>query len=299
VAATVLIFANPIAGHGRGLAIARQIQDRLTVAGYGVRTTFDHPSQAPQEMFDRSAVAVISVGGDGTLRGVVDRFLVDGGESPPVLPIPLGTTNLMSRHLGMKWPAAQIASGVVATIAQEKIVRLDAGRANGELFLLMAGVGIDAHIIHLLESLRAGPIDLGSYVLPAALTFAGFSFPSITVIVDDATVLPNAPAVAFVGNIREYGTGFPILTKARPDDGLLDICIIPCRDRRGLVEMLLLVGAGEHLLHENVVYVRGRRVRIESNEVVPVQLDGDAAGHTPLQIEVLPGRVPFLVPAVV
>jgi diacylglycerol kinase family enzyme len=292
----VLIFANPIAGRGRGVSIAQQIQRELTNTGFHVRTSFDRPDHAAEEMLDGSAEAVISIGGDGTLRKVVDRFLIAGNEMPPVLPIPLGTANLMCKHLGMIWPPREIAAAVVATIAQKKIVRLDAARANGELFLLMAGVGIDAQIVHLLDTLRTGPIDLASYVLPAALTFASFSFPSIRVIVDETIVFPNAPAVAFVGNIREYGTGFPILTQARSDDGLLDICVIPCGDRRVLAEMLLLVSTGEHPLHENVIYLRGKSVRIESTEPVPIQLDGDAAGHTPLKIDIRPACVPFLLP---
>jgi diacylglycerol kinase (ATP) len=295
VSRTALIFANPIAGKGRGLPIARQIQRALTSAGLQVRTSFDHPTKAAAEMFDPSAAAVISIGGDGTLRSVVARFLAQGGEVPPLLPIPLGTANLMCKHLGFNSPADQIAQAVPAILQKNKIIHLDAGRANGELFLLMAGIGIDAQIVHLLDTLRGGPIDMASYIFPAIRALTGYSFPSIRVIVDNATVFPNAPAFAFVGNIREYGTGFPILTQARSDDGLLDICIIPCRNVRALLEILLLVSTGEHLQHENVIYLRGRSVRIESTESVPVpvQLDGDAAGHTPLQIEVLPARVRF------
>ena len=37
--------------------------------------------------------------------------------------------------------------------------------------------------------------------------------------------------------------------------------------------------------------------RIGLHEPIPVQLDGDAAGHTPLVIDLLPSRVPFIVPA--
>jgi diacylglycerol kinase (ATP) len=269
----------------------------LTTAGYQVQIFFEHPSKVPEELIDRSAVAAISVGGDGTLRAMVERLLADDLTPPPIFPVPLGTANLMSRHLGLSWTSSQTPAGVVATIKRNEIRLLDAARANNELFLLVAGVGIDGHIVHLLDGLRTGPIDLTSYLLPAALTFANFAFPAITVTVDNTTILRDEPAVAFIGNIKEYGTGFPILVRARPDDGLLDICIIPCRDRRELAEMLLLVATGEHPLHEKVIYVCGRSVRVESTQAVPVQLDGDAAGHTPVQIEILPGRVPFLVPA--
>ncbi len=47
---------------------------------------------------------------------------------------------------------------------------------------------------------------------------------------------------------------------------------------------------------EGVAYVKGKHIRVESSEPIPVQLDGDAAGHTPLVIDLLPSRVPFIVP---
>jgi diacylglycerol kinase family enzyme len=107
----------------------------------------------------------------------------------------------------------------------------------------------------------------------------------------------DTPAIAVIGNVKEYGTGFPILTQARPDDGLLDLCAMPCRDRKELAEILLLIASGEHPLREDVVYVKGRSVIVESATPVPVQVDGDSAGHTPLKIEMVKERVPFLVPS--
>ena len=41
---------------------------------------------------------------------------------------------------------------------------------------------------------------------------------------------------------------------------------------------------------------KGKRIRIESDEPAPVQIDGEAAGHTPIDIDLLPVRLPFIVP---
>ena len=209
----------------------------------------------------------------------------------------MGTANLMGRHLGVRWTAATLVSSVVATVRQNRVRHLDAGVVNGRPFLLMVGVGLDAQVVHLLDHVRRGPIAYASYVVPTVLTLAAYRFPPLTVTVDGRTILTDTPAVAFVGNVSEYGTGLPILTHAVPDDGLLDVCVLPCRDLRELAEVLLLMTAGEHPLREGVVYTRGRRVRVTSAEPVAVQADGDAAGFTPVDIGVLPGRVPFLAPA--
>ena len=94
--------------------------------------------------------------------------------------------------------------------------------------------------------MRTGPINIASYVMPAMLTLRDYHFPKITVTVDGAVVTRDRPAIAFVGNVREYGTGFPILIDAKSDDGLLDICVLPCRNYGDLAKMLIVVAIGRY-----------------------------------------------------
>lgn len=296
MAETIFIFANPIAGRGRGKTAAGRLERDLSAAGYSVRVFWDRPADISSTSLEGPARAVIAIGGDGTLRGVVELLIAQGKDCPPLLPVPMGTANLMGRHLGVRWSPQTLGPAVLATIRRRKTVQFDVATANGKLFLLMAGVGIDGQVVHLLDRMRTGPIDLTSYVLPAAAALAGYAFPALTVDVDGKMVLRDSPAVAFIGNIKEYGTGFPILTEARPDDGLLDVCVIPCRNRRELAEILLLIATGEHARREGVIYLKGKQIHVDSTIPVPVQVDGDSAGHTPLEIDLLPRRVPFLVP---
>lgn len=292
----VLIFANPIAGRGRGRPTAERLSVALAQAGYATDVILDRPADVPADRL-AGAAAVVTIGGDGTLRGVVDR-LIAAGDVPPVLPVPMGTANLMGRHLGVRWRPATLAAAVVETVRRRQVRHLDAGVANGRPFLLMAGVGLDAAVVHLLDRTRTGPIAYASYVVPTALTLAAYTFPPLTVEVDGRVVMKDEPALAFVGNVREYGTGIPILTRAEPDDGLLDVCAMPCRNPIDLAALLIAMAGGDHVRRPGVVYARGTAARVTGPAgPVPVQVDGDPAGFTPLDVSVLPGRVPFLVPA--
>jgi diacylglycerol kinase family enzyme len=210
--------------------------------------------------------------------------------------VPLGTANLMGRHLGIKWESRTMDAAISRAIQQRRTVEVDAARANGTLFLLIAGVGFDAHVVHELARVRTGPIRYASYLLPAALAVKDYCYPSITVTADGKRVFGPKQGFAFVGNIAEYGTGFPILPHAKSNDGLLDVCAMPCSDPTELVNLFLRAAAGEHLGMEGVAYLKAKQIRIESPTPVPVQLDGDEAGHTPLAIDLLPVRVPFIVP---
>ncbi|MDB5356586.1 MAG: dagK [Phycisphaerales bacterium] len=293
----MLIFANPIAGRGRGEPLARQLEARLKKDGYGVRVLMDRPGRIGPDELGEPVRAAVVIGGDGTLRAVADRLLAHRpGGLPPLLPVPLGTANLMVRHLGFRWRRSDLEDGVSNAIRARRVALLDAGRANGRLFLLMVGVGIDAHIVHELDRLRQGPISFFSYFFPAALTLRDYEFTPLRVTVDGRDLGPARPGVAFVGNVKEYGSGFPVLPYARPDDGLLDICVLPCRTRAQLLRLFLHAAAGEHFLAEDALYLRGREVTITSDRGIPVQVDGDPVGHTPVEIGLLPVRVPFIVP---
>jgi len=291
----VLIFANPIAGSGRGRTIANTLRKRLMGRGVDVRIFFDRVTDIdPDDVRREPNLAAITVGGDGTLRGVAEFLLHTlGAETlPPLVVVPLGTANLMRQHLNLDWNAAEIDRA----IDQRRIRHLDAARANGQLFLLMAGVGIDAAIVHALDRIRSGPINKLSYLLPAALALKDYTFPAMSVQLDGKEIFSHAPALTFVGNVPEYGTGFPILPNAESDDGLLDVCVLPCKNPQKLIEIALRTAAGEHMQMRGVVCGKGTRIRVQTDNPVPVQLDGDAAGHTPLDIELLPHRLPFIVP---
>ena len=112
---------------------------------------------------DGPAQAAIVIGGDGTLRNVVER-LTEAFEPhvlPPLLIVPLGTANLMAQHLHIDWHidwhGANATRRILAAIAERKIVNLDSARANGQLCLLVVGAGMDGHIIHEMDRIRSGP----------------------------------------------------------------------------------------------------------------------------------------------
>jgi diacylglycerol kinase (ATP) len=291
---TVAIVANPIAGQGKGRATADRVCAALRRQGMNAIEIFDLTSESIDPL--SSADAVVAIGGDGTLRTVARRCLAAGGTMPPLLPVPMGTANLMGRHLGIDWLAADLEDRIFQSLRRAQTAMFDAAQCNGELFLLMAGVGIDGQIVHELDRMRRGPINYASYALPAALAIASYRYPPIQVIADEEEIFPAAPAVALVANISEYGTGFPLAPHARPDDGMLDVCVIPVDSPIDAVQKFLHAAAGEHLLIEGVVYSRAKQIEITSAQPAPIQIDGDPAGYTPVRIELLPMRVPFIVP---
>ena len=335
------VLANPRAGRGRGEVTAGAVAATLRAAGYETTSTFEHPAtaDAPAERPD----AVVVVGGDGTLRAGVERLIsLYGQDAPPVLPVAMGTANLMGQYLGLprsvldigvegvksvaQGPAMRVldrpgrpwqrvrrlvrrllpdddtlaertAAGVLSALRRGQTTPLDLAQANGRLFLLMAGVGFDAHVVHALDQRRSGPIGLTSYALPAASAVAGYGFPPVRVEVDGRWLFGPRPGIVMVANVPHYGTGFPIVPAARPDDGLLDVVCLPASSRPELAKLFALAAVGGHLSAPGVARAAGRSVRVTADAPVPVQVDGDPGGTLPLQIEMLDARVRLIRPA--
>ena len=290
-----MIFANPIAGRGRGETMARQLETRLRGEGYAVDTFLTRAADVPTDRIAPPARAAIVIGGDGTIRAALERLLA-ADVLPPILPVPLGTANMMGKYLGIRFHDGDLESRVSSAIQRYQILPLDAGRANGKLFIQVAGVGFDAQVVYHLDRLRRGPISFWSYMLPSLLAMKEFDPAPITVQLDGHEIFSGEPGFAFVGNLSQYGTGFPLLVHARPDDGLLDVCVVRCRSRSELIHLFLLAATGEHPHAEGVVYRKGKHVEITSPATVPLQIDGDPAGQTPVHIDLLPVRLPFIVP---
>ena len=79
-------------------------------------------------------------------------------------------------------------------------------------------------------------------------------------------------------------------------DGQLDLCTF----RRGSLSVGLIylahVWLGRHQRLADCTTARFRRLRIEADAEVPYQLDGDAGGILPLEIDLVPRRLRLIVP---
>lgn len=322
-ARSVLVVVNPTAGARSGQAAVDQLVTLLEGDGFAVEVCpeIDRVSQRAAELLAEQRLrAVVAAGGDGTVGLAVNR-------TPPGTPIavlPLGTENLLSKHLGI----APDPAAVFETIKMGAAVQLDAGRAGDRIFLLMASCGFDADVVRRLHGERHGHIHHLSYAKPILDSIRNYQYPEVRVWCEpqeteyEATALargeagsrPDAtdgptretdrfaagePIVArwvFVMNLPRYAAGLQIVPDAVDNDGLLDVCTFKEGSLWSGLTYLAGVLTGQHQSFSDCVTRRARRMRIESDEPVPYQLDGDPGGFTPLDIEVVPGRLTLLAP---
>ena len=299
-ARTVVISMNPKSGASDSRSVVDALVSELESSGLEVRllTDIDEVKSTVGELNGNGLRAVVAAGGDGTVSLLANCL-------PPQTPLailPLGTENLLAKYLGLTADPELIAK----MILDGKTVRLDAGRANGQLFLVMASCGFDADVVQRLHSKREGHINHWSYAKPIVNAIRQYRYPKIKLRFDDSQV-GKASKVglnkvvsgkwAFIFNVPRYAMNLPILGDADPVDGELDYCTFRGGNLfRGLF-YLTAVLLRQHRGWKYSKFGRFKKVLIESDGEVPYQLDGDPGGMLPVEIEVVPQFLRVLVPS--
>jgi diacylglycerol kinase (ATP) len=309
----VLICTSPKAGSGAGRNnIARLVQalqsHHMSVevttninrvrecAGFGMTDA---------ELTHFTAPVIVTAGGDGTLALVAQN-------TPPstvLLPMPLGTENLLAKHFGFTANPNDIVETLLHGIDQP----IDAGIANGKLFLVMATCGFDAEVVRAMHLTRRGHINRFSYTRPILRTLRRYRFPPLSVTLlsehpDDASKSCDLRACALqaeqlltcrwamVFNLPKYAASLPIETAAICDDGQLDFTGLTAGSIASGLRYLGGILSGRHIHWPDVTRKQITGCRITSPMRVPFQLDGDYAGRLPLDIRVLPNYIKLRLP---
>lgn len=286
------MIINPVAGASKqhhALRCFIRNMRQLGVHAEMCRTT--GPGDASRLAADSigRADTVVVVGGDGTVCEAVHGLI---GSNLPLAIWPTGTENLVAKSLSFRADAGRLT----ACLLRGRLMDVDVGVANGRSFLVVAGAGFDAEVVQRLVRNRTGHITHLSYALPLWRTFWEHRFPPVRVWAE-GRLYWEGRGLVFLGNMSRYALGLPVVRDARPDDGLLDLCIFACRDRRQLLAHSLRTVLRRHLEHADVRYARVREVRVESPESVPLEIDGEWAGMLPLEATIRPAAVRIKVPA--
>lgn len=290
----VHFIINPAAGAWKPHLAIRELAQWLRTTGEEVvqyRTIAPGDATRYAGTLPDDTHAVVVCGGDGTVSEVVDGLL---SRPIPIAILPVGTENLLARHLGFR---PEDLEQLRHALARGMWREMDVGVVNGRHFLMVAGAGFDGEVIARVHAHRRGHIEKLDYFWPLWRTFWSYRFPPIRVTVD-GRCLYAGQGLVFVGNIRRYAIGLQLLARAESNDGLLDVCVFPVSDQRELLWHSLITALRLHPEVNRAPYAQGKQVKIEALDgPVPLEVDGDPAGMLPAEFHILPGKARFLWPA--
>jgi diacylglycerol kinase family enzyme len=100
-----------------------------------------------------------------------------------------------------------------------------------------------------------------------------------------------------VGNGRLYGGRFPFFKQAVIDDGLLDVIVFKRLNYVEIIRYLQDVIFAPQITAPEVEYFQTSRLRVSSEESVPVEIDGELIGNCPVEFQIQSGGLRVLAPS--
>jgi YegS/Rv2252/BmrU family lipid kinase len=298
-----VFLVNPASANGSTGRRWPELARRASAAGLEGATLFSerpgHLAELAREAALDGAELLVLVGGDGSVNEVANG-LAGLGRQPEVAVVPRGTGWDFSRTFGIPRKideAVQVAlEGDVRTI--------DLGRASYRAwdgsdatasFANVASAGMSGAIAKRANETTKALGGKASYLWATFAVFSGWAATEIEVAVDgERRAGPMFDVV--VANGRFFGGGLQICPDAEPDDGLFDVLTIGDVTKRDLVLTMPKMYRGTHLPHPKAELLRGSSVTVTSETPLPIELDGEQPGTTPVTFEVAAGALRLRVP---
>lgn len=285
----ITIIGNPAAGRGHIYRKLREFRRTLERRGHNVDTflTEQHGDAGRRAShIDHKVDRLVIAGGDGTVNEVLNGL--SDPSRIPLFHLPTGTANMLAKDLRL--PSS--AEGLVHVLETGVVRKLDMGLIGSRRFLLIASAGFDAAVTKEISTARGRRLGYRGYVEPVLKALRRYRSAELEVIVDERHRLTGRQVMIL--NARNYGGVFVFSDRARLDSGTFDICVFRHGSRLSLVRyglagFLRLVGK-----LSDVTHITGRRVRIESAEASPIEVDGDYFGETPQTVDLYPSFVPAI-----
>ncbi len=292
------VIVNPIAGEGKGLDDYPLISKLLREYGIKAEAMFTehkcHATELTVSAITSGYRHIIVIGGDGTLHEVINGLFIQQCVAPSEVTIgviAVGTGNDWIRMYGIprRYSEAIRAIKEGYTFLQD-VAEVDYEESQYRQTRYMAnvaGVGFDAAVIQRVQHQRAkGRRGASLYIKSLIGSFFGYKPAGMKIWVDDRLIYNNLLFSVAIGVGKYNGGGIQQLPTAVADDGLLDITMIRPLHWWHVIFRIRRLFNGTIYSIGHVMHAQGRTMRIESSPEIPLEIDGELHGGTPIEFRV-------------
>lgn len=277
----MIVIFNPTAGRRRVAALWR-VLDILAASGVRIEVTATerpgHATVLARTAAEAGVPLVVGAGGDGTIAEVAQGL---AGYATQLGVIPIGTANVLARELRLPFAPRDVAAALTARRSRPIWPGVFAGSDGLRLFVQMVGVGFDANVVHSLPLALKRALGRGAYAVQTLRQLGRYPYPRIRLSIDGETVEAGN---VIVSKGRLYAGTYVLAPKGDPGRTGFQIALF---ERSGPGATLVYGAALPTGLLAQLPGVRimaGHDIAFLGCDGIPVQADGDAAGHTPIHI---------------
>ena len=266
------------------------LDDGYIIGKYFTKNKYDAMLEARrtcEEDFD----LIIVCGGDGTVNEVV-KGIVTGSRRLPIAILASGTVNDFANYLEIPRNTYEFFD----LIKRNKIVDVDIGSVNEDYFVNVAAGGLLTNVAYQAQPDVKAVLGRMAYYLEGLRELANQGLETVKVSIHSDEFTSEEDILLFVISNSSSIGGF---TKLAPEadfvDGLLDVVLIKKADVAELVNIFVNVLTGEHINHPKVIYYKTKKVMVESDRKIVIDIDGEYGGRLPAEFKVIPKGLSILV----
>jgi diacylglycerol kinase (ATP) len=233
--------------------------------------------------------AILAAGGDGTIRNAAAALIAT---DMPLGIIPVGTGNVLAHEIGLTRTPVAIAR----MLLEGSVARVACAQANGEPFLLMVGAGFDARVVGALDQRLKSRLGKAAYAGP----LLGAIIRPVDTLIVTVDGRRHVATWAVIANARHYGGRFVLAPRTGILERGLQAILFKTRSRAVLLSQLMSLATGRleprAARGGDVEMLACSRVTVTARHPVPIQIDGDALGTTPVEVDAGTCEVCLIVP---
>jgi YegS/Rv2252/BmrU family lipid kinase len=287
----ILAVVNPVSGMFPFERTVRELKDRAAQMGIEldvVLTRKDLDGEEAVRSRPERYDCYLAAGGDGTVMEVAGAAMRDG---VPLAILPRGTANAVAWHFRIPIDAGQ----ALKVASRGRLLQVDIARTPQRDFLIMAGLGYDAHVIEGATRKLKRRLGFLAY-LYGAIKGLGRSPHVFRVHLDDREAMRVTGAAAMVLNTGTLAGNLRVVRNVSPRDGLLDLVVVSPENFGALFRMAFWGLLGRLNEDPRVRYYQAKRIRLECRPSALLEIDGDLMGtQRDFQVEVVPRALSLMV----
>ncbi|WP_226667665.1 diacylglycerol/lipid kinase family protein [Metabacillus litoralis] len=236
---------------------------------------------------------IILLGGDGTLHDCING-ISSSSNRPVIAPIPTGTCNDFSRSLMISQNIRKASEDLL----KGKIELIDGVKVNQNYFINFCGVGLITEASKNITNKQKNFLGTASYIISAVKSLSHSEPFSFTLKIDGEKIAGQALMI-LVANGRFLGTNELPFKNSNLKDGLGEIYIIKKADLSALKDAFRIKtdrDQSKNIDTSAITFMQGSTIKLETEQSLPVDTDGEIHMKTPLSISFLQKHYQFLVP---